>query len=95
MPTDRDIFERPAVTPRTRTRDLLSIGSDIIKATTDDLAAVCVERLCEHLADVADDLAVSRLMLSESQAVAYDRHIEVTRLRQRVADLLDLARGRQ
>lgn len=96
MPTADEIFRPAPVDPRhTRTRDLLSIGIDMITASTDDLAATCIERLCEHLADMADELAIKTLMLSESQTIAYERHVVITRQGQRIADLLALARGRE
>jgi hypothetical protein len=89
-----EIFRPAPVDPsKTLTRELLSIGIDMLRATTDELAAAVLERVLSHLAEIADDLAVARLMLSASQTIAYERHVEIQRLRQRNSDLLELARG--
>jgi hypothetical protein len=94
MPTADEIFDRPAavVEPDAQVRELLSIGCEMIAATTDDLAAQVLERICLALASTADALAIARIMLCESQSIAYDRHLQNARLRQRVADLLELAK---
>ena len=88
-----EIFRPAPAEPDTSVRDLRALGMDMMQATTDELAVGVIERLCLRLADVADDLAVTRIMLSESQTIAYERHVRIVRLEQRVADLLELARG--
>jgi hypothetical protein len=96
MPTADEIFDRPApVDPaRTKTREILNIGIDMITATTDDLAAVALERILEHLADVADHLAVVEMERSEALTLAYQRHVTITRLREQNADLREFIQAR-
>jgi hypothetical protein len=93
-PTEAEIFHQPPAAPDTRTRELLAIGIDMITATTDDLAAAVIERLCDRLADVADDLAVTKLLLSRSMELSRTQHLEILRLKRQQADLYEMARGR-
>ena len=95
-PTVDEIFRRPPVDPaKSLTREILSIGIDMIAATTDDLAAVALERILEHMADVADRLAVVEIELSETLTIAYERHAMIERQREQIGHLRDLARGAQ
>ena len=94
-PTSAEVFNRPApLDPaKTLTREIISIGIDMIRATTDDLAAVALERILEHLVDVADRLAIVELELSEALTIAYERHVVITRQQEQIGHLRDLARG--
>lgn len=93
-PHAAEIFRPRRVTsPDRRTREILSIACDMIKTTTDDLAGVTLDVLARELAAVADRLATRELMLSEALTLSHTQHVEIQRLRRRVADLLDLARA--
>lgn len=89
-----EIFRPAPIDPaKTLTREMLAIGIDMMRATTDDLAAAVLERVLGHLADVADRLAVVELELSEALAIAYQRHAMLERQREQLAHLRDLARA--
>ena len=93
-PAAGEIFRPVPVDPaKTLTREMLSIGLDMMRATTDDLAAQVLERVLWHLADVADRLAVVEIELSETLTIAYQRHAMLERQREQLAHLRDLARA--
>jgi Mg2+ and Co2+ transporter CorA len=82
----------PLPPERTRTREVLAAAIAALQVTTDDVAAQAIDVVATELADVADRLAVRELMLSQALQLAHNQHIEISRLRGRVHDLLDLLR---
>lgn len=83
----------PLPPERTRTREVLRAAIEALRVTTDDVAAQAIDVVATELADVADRLSVRELMVSQALQLAHDQYREITRLRARVRELLDLARS--
>lgn len=93
MPTADEIFGRriwPAPWPSSR--PVLALVVELLPTIEDGLTADLLEHLALALADRDDELRAVRAVLSSSLALSHTQHVEIIRLRQRLADLLDARR---
>src|SRR5437762_192734 len=93
MPTADEIFgRRLAPAPWPSSRPVLALVAEVLPTIEDDLTADVLEHLALALADRDDELRAVRAVLSSSLALSHTQHVEIIRLRRRLADLLDAGR---
>ena len=90
MPTAHDIFgSRIAPAPWLASRPVFALVAEVLPTIKDDLTADLLEYVALVLADRDDELRAIRAVVSSALALSHAQHIKVTRLRQRLADLLE------
>jgi hypothetical protein len=90
MPTADDIFGRPPTpAPWPATRPVLAIAAKLLSQIVDDRTADLIERLACAIGDQRVELDAVRSVLSAAVTLSHDQHVEIVRLRARLADLLD------
>lgn len=93
MPTADEIFgRRLAPAPWPSSRPVLALVVDILPTLEDDLTADLLEHLAVALVDRDDELRSVRAVLSSTIALSHTQHLEIARLRRRLADLLETRR---
>ncbi len=91
--TADEIFgRRLAPAPWPASRSVLALVVEVLPTIEDDLAADLVEHLTLALADRDDELRAVRAVLSSALALSHTQHVEIIRLRRRLANLLDARR---
>jgi hypothetical protein len=71
---------------------VLDLTLELLPAMTDDLAADVCEQLSVAILDREEELRAVRSVLSASLAFSHEQHLEIVRLRRRLAELLDAQR---
>ena len=71
---------------------VLALVVEVLPTIEDDLTADLLEYVALALADRDDEVRAIREVLSSGLALSHTQHVEILRLRQRVADLLDARR---
>jgi hypothetical protein len=93
MPTAGEIFgRRLAPAPWLSSRPLLALIVEMLPTIEDDLTADLVEHLALAFVAVIDELRAVRVVLSSALALSHTQHVEILRLRRRLADLRDARR---
>ena len=94
MPTADEIFgPRIAPAPWPSSRPVLALIVEVLPTIEDDLTADLLEYVALALVDRDDEVRAVRAVLSSGLALSHNQHVEILRLRQRLADLLDARRG--
>lgn len=68
-------------------RPVLAVAIDALTGIDDELAARLVERMAITIVDLRTELVAIRTVLTTSLAHAHEQHVEIQRLRRRVAEL--------
>ena len=93
MPTANEIFgTRIEPAPWLSSRPVLALVVEVLPTIEDDLTADLLEYVALALADRDDEVRAIRSVLSRLLTRAHTQHVEILRLRQHVADLLDARR---
>jgi hypothetical protein len=93
MPTANEIFgRRLAPAPWPSSRPVLALVVEVLLTIEDDLTADLLEHLALALADRDDEGRAARAVLSSALALSHSQHVEIIRLRRRLADLRDARR---
>lgn len=70
----------------------IALGIELLPTIADDLTADLVEYLLLALVDRCDELRAVRSVLAAALAQSHTQHVEIIRLRRRLADVLDARR---
>ena len=90
-----EIFgRRPAPVPWPSSRPVLALAIELLPTIADDIEADLIETLALTIIDRGDELRAVRAVLSSALALSHTQHVEIIRLRRRLAVLLD-ARERE
>lgn len=90
MPTADEMFGRPLPpAPWPVPGRVLALVVELLPTIEDDLMADLLEHLALALADRDDEVRAVRAVLSSALALSHTQHVEILRLRKRLADLLD------
>ncbi len=93
MPTADEIFgQQLAPPPRLSSRPLLDLVVSVLPLSEDDLAADLLEQLALALIDRDDEVRGVRAVLAAALDLAHAQHVEILRLKTRLADLRDAGR---
>lgn len=92
VPVDAIFGRRPAPTPWPPSRAALALVVEVLPAIDDALAADLIEHLALALVDRGDELRAMRAVLSSALEQLHTQHVEIIRLKTRLADLLDARR---
>ena len=91
--TADEIFDRRlAPAPWRSSRQFLALVVEVLPLIEDDLMADLLEQLALALGDRDDEVRAVRGVLSSALALSHSQHVEINRLRRRLADLLDARR---
>lgn len=94
MPPADEIFDRLlAPAPWPSSRPALDVAIEALPAIEDDIARDSIAHLAHAIADLRDELAAVRATLSAALAHAHAQHVEITLLRQRLADMHETRRA--
>jgi small ligand-binding sensory domain FIST len=87
MPTGDEIFGQwIAPAPWVSSRPALDVAIEALPAIEDDIARDIIAHLGHAIVNVRDELAALRATLSAALTHAHGQHVEIMRLRQRLAD---------
>ena len=93
MPTAHKMSgRRLAPAPWLSSRPVLALIVEVLPTVEDDLTADLLEYVALVLVERDDELRAVRAVLSSALTLTHNQHVEILRLRQRVADLLDARR---
>jgi hypothetical protein len=93
MPTADEIFgQRLAPAPWPSSRPVFALVVELLPTIEDDLTADLVEHLALALVDRDDELRGVRMVLASALALSQTQHVEIFRLKKRLADPLDAGR---
>ena len=94
IPTADEIFSRqPARAPWPSSQPVLDVALEALPAIEDDIARDIIAHLAQAIADLRNELAAVRPILSAALTHAHLQHIEIMRLRQRLVDMHDARRA--
>ena len=90
--TAADTDWQPAPAPWLSSRPVLALVVEVLPTIDDDLTADLLEYVALALVERDDELRAVRAVLSPALTLAHTQHIEILRLRRRLAHLLDARR---
>ena len=90
--TAADTNWQPAPALWLSSRPALSLIAEVLPTVEDDLTADLLEYATLALADRDDEVRAIRAVLSSALTLTHTQHVEILRLRRRLADLLDARR---
>ena len=93
MPTADEMFgQRVAPAQWLSSRPVIELVVEMLPAIEDDLTADLLAHVALVLADRDDEVRAIRAVLSSALALSQAQHVEILRLKKRLADLLDSGR---
>jgi hypothetical protein len=72
---------------------MLDLALAAMPSVTDDIAVGIIAAMAETIADLRDEMRAVRVVLSSSLTHAHQQHVEILRLRQRLAELHEARRA--
>ena len=92
--SDRDIrWTLDGATPWPLVQPVFDLAIEALPAIDDDIARDIIAHMAQAIADLREELAVVRAILSAALTHAHAQHLEITRLREALSALHDARRA--